>query len=230
MRLATVFSLINICTIAGCAGMALAGEASTGPYANENEYLKERSDRTTFIDYQYAVGVVRAVELQVSDQVDDKCLTNTSALSARIRAQLENAGIAVYNEPFAASLPTNPRLMLSVLGFKVGNGPCVASVTMSMEYSSDTNLGSLAYTNGLFRVLGQQVMWRNSSLFSRGGNVNEAILSQVQEWTDSLTADIAKAKRDPNVQKFLTSWPNEPPMTEREFKVMMEEELSKVRQ
>ncbi|MGR9465915.1 hypothetical protein [Rhizobium leguminosarum] len=229
MKLATVFGLITVCTIAAAAGMALAEEASTGPYANENEYLKERSDRTTFIDYQYAVGLIRAVELQVSDQVEDKCLTNASALSARIRAQLENAGIAVYNEPLATSLPVNPRLVLTILGFKVG-GACVASVSMSIEYSTDTNLGSLAYTNGFFRVLGQQVMWRNSSLFSRGGIVDDAILSQVQEWTDTLTADIAKAKRDPNVQKFLAVWPNGPTMTEREFQAMMEKEFPKVRQ
>ncbi|MBB3544108.1 hypothetical protein [Rhizobium sp. BK399] len=209
---------------------ALADETPTGPYANEGEYLKERFDRTTSIQAQYAIGLIRAVELQVSDQVDDKCFTNASAISARIRAQLENAKIAVYGEPLAASLPFSPKLVVTVLGFKIGDGPCVASAAMSVEYFSKIDLGSLAYTGGLFAVSEAHVMWRNSSLFSRGGNVNDAVLNQVQEWTDSLTADVAMAKRNPNVQKLLAVWPNDPPQTEREFQVEMEKVINKVRQ
>ncbi|RVK93384.1 hypothetical protein [Sinorhizobium meliloti] len=228
MRRTTIFSFI--CMLASqFAGVALADEAPTGPYTNEGAYLKERYDRTTSIEPQYAVGLIRAVELQVDDQVKDGCFTNVSAVSARIRAQLENAKIAVYSEPLAAPLPFSPKVVLVILGFKVGGG-CIASAALSVEYSNHIDLGSLAYTGGVFRVSGSHVIWQNSSLISRGGKVNDAILSQVQEWTDSLTADVAMAKRNENVQKLLAVWPSDAPQTAREFQAEMEKVLSKVRQ
>lgn len=228
MKNTTSFSFVCMLASVLFASTALADEAPTGPYANEGAYLKERFNRSIPIEPQYAVGLIRAVELQVDDQVKDGCFTNASAVSARIRAQLENAKIAVYSEPFATPLPFNPKLILSTLGGKLGNGACIASVAMSVEYSSENELGSLAYTSGLFKVSGAHVIWRNSSLVARGGSVNDSILSNVQEWIDSLTADVAAAKRNENVQKLFAVWPDHPPQTAREFQAEMEKVLAKV--
>lgn len=230
MKSTTAFS--SVCMLASVlfAGTAVADEAPTGPYANEGAYLQERFNRSTSIEPQYSVGLIRAVELQVDDQVTDGCFTNASAVSARIRAQLENAKISVYSEPFATPLPFNPTLNLSILGGKLGSGTCIASVAMSVEYSSDIELGSLAYTGGLFKVSGSHVIWRRRSLVGRGGNVNDSILSYVQEWIDSLTADVAMAKRNESVQKLFAVWPDHPPQTAREFQAEMEKALAKVPQ
>lgn len=230
MRPTTIFGFICVLAGAQLARPAVADEAPTGPYANESAYLKERFDRSTSIEPQYAVGLIRAVELQVDDQVTDSCFTNASAVSARIRAQLENAKISVYSEPFATPLPFNPTLNLSILGGKLGSGTCIASVAMSVEYSSDTELGSLAYTGGLFKVSGSHVMWRRKSLVGRAGNVNDSILSYVQEWIDSLTADVAMAKRNESVKKLFAVWPDHPPQTAREFQAEIEKALAKVPQ
>jgi hypothetical protein len=226
MARTTFISLFFILISIQLFGSAFAEEAPTGPYATEREYLDQRYDRTISIEPQYVVGLVRAVELEVSDQVDDKCFTNASAVSARIRAQLENAKIAVYTEPLAIPTPFSPKLIVTVLGFKVANGPCVASASMSVEYANKTYLGSLAFTGNIFRVGGTQVIWRNSTLLSRGGNVNETVLSEVQEWVDTLTADVALAKRNANVQKLLAVWSADPPQTEREFQAEMQKMLS----
>ncbi|WP_112944486.1 MULTISPECIES: hypothetical protein [unclassified Rhizobium] len=220
----SIFSLL--CLLASTS-IVLGEEMATGPYSSELEYLKDRFDRSTTISSDASVGLIRAVELVVSDQVDDKCFTNVGAVSARIRALLENAGIPVYSEPLASPLPFNPKLFVVVLGFRAGNGPCVASAEMSVEFGSETDLGSLTYTRGVYRVKGPQVMWRKHSLFSRGDNANEVLLEKVQEWTDSLTADIAAARRDPEVQKFLGVWSKEPPQTAREFQAEMDKTTNK---
>lgn len=197
--------------------LALAQPLPTGPFASEADYFDARSSKTVPISFDSALGLVRAVELQISDQVDGGCWLNAGAVRAKIRAELERSGIAVFEEPIAFRSPTSPVLELVVLGYRMSDVGCVATASLELKYSSDETLGSLTYTGSIFSVSGITVAWSNSSIFSSGGKLDDMVMADVQKWTDLLVADIARARRSPEVQQFLEVWHKELPITVREW-------------
>ena len=200
----------------------------TGPYATEQDYFKEVFASTTRISLEESVGLIRAVELEVSDQVDDGCWTNSSAVAARARAELEKAGIAVYTEPLAFNGPFSPALEITLVGFKSGgtNGLCAGYAKVNSYYFDDTELGSLSNTGGVFKVRGVVSSWSKSSLFTSGSTLNAQISEYVQESIDTLVADILSARRSEGVKALINVWNNDPPMTQKEWDEFIETTLS----
>lgn len=196
----------------------------TGPYATEQEYFNEVFASTTRISIEESVGLIRAVELDVSDQVDGGCWTNGSAVAARVRAELEKAGIAVYEEPLAFYGPFSPTLEIVVLGFKSGGstGVCAGSVKVNTYYFDDTELGSLANIGRIFGVRGVVSSWSKSALFTSGSTLNGQVSEYVQESVDTLIADILSARRSEGVKELINLWNKDPPMTLKEWDKYLE--------
>ncbi|MET4689191.1 hypothetical protein [Sinorhizobium fredii] len=201
---------------------ATAQQFETGPYANEEAYVKERYASTTYVNHGKSIGLIRAVELSISDQVAGKCWTNHDAIRARLRVELERSNIAVYVEPLAVPTAFNPVVDLTVVGFRLSNGVCAATATTSVWYRSDVQLGSLGHTGGVISIGGMHTLWTKTSIFTNGGDLNAPLMQQSQEWIDTLIADISEAKRDADVQKASELWPRRPPMTAREFNAQVE--------
>jgi hypothetical protein len=196
----------------------------TGPYATEQDYFNEVFASTTRISLEESVGLIRAVELEVSDQVDGGCWTNSSAVAARVRAELEKAGIAVYEEPLAFYGPFSPSLRIAVLGFKSGgaNGICAGYAKVEAYYIDDTELGSLANTGKVFRVRGVVSSWNTASLFTSGSTLNAQISEYVQESIDTLIADVLSARRIEGVKELIDVWDKDPPMTRKQWDEYLE--------
>lgn len=190
---------------------------STGPYATEEDYQRERFDKTVLIGFEEALGLVRAVELQVSDQVDGGCWTNAEAVKARLRVELERSGIAVFDEPLAFRTATAPVLELVVLGYRIDKQGCIATAQMQVKYPVRDYMGSLGYTGSVFAVSGISVLWGTSVIMNSGSKVDDMVLSNAQEWVDTLNADISKARRSTSAAQFLSVWNTELPMTASEW-------------
>ena len=195
----------------------------TGPYDDESAYLQERYRRSLSISEKDAIGLIRMVELVVSDQVDNGCWTNSSGTTSRLRAELERSGIPVATEPLALHSAFTPMLYLAVVGYRT-NGLCVASAEIQVIFNTRADYGSLAYTGKIIVVPGEYVSWRKQTVLSKGAELNDPLMNLVQEWVDGLTADISAAKREQTVQAARALWPNYKPLTAREFDDLVKQE------
>lgn len=202
--------------------VASAQQFETGPYVDEQAYMSELYGNTTYVEARKAVGLIRAVELTISDQVGDKCWTNPDAIKARFRAELERSNIAVYAEPLAVPSAFTPVVDLTVVGFRMANGVCAATATASVWYRSQVQLGSLGHTGGVISIGGMHTLWTHTTIITKGGDLNAPLMQQSQAWIDTLVADISEAKRDADVQTASKIWPSRTPTTEREFKAEIE--------
>ena len=120
---------VALCAITGV--HAQEGGGLNGPFPTEQSYLEEVRARSTYLDDRQAVGLVRNIELRVSDQVGDACWTSADAVQSRIRVEFERSGIPVYREPLAFRDQFSPGLNIAVVGYRIkGGGPCVANARM----------------------------------------------------------------------------------------------------
>lgn len=217
MRDFTAYFVTLLSILLSSSAAAQTAPIQTGPYATEEEYQQERFNKTVLIGFEEALGLVRAVELQISDQVDGGCWTNADAVEARLRVELERSGIAVFDEPLAFRTATAPVLELVVLGYRVERSGCVASARMELKYPVRDYMGSLGYTGKIFAVSGISVLWSTSVIMNSGGKLDEMVMSNAQEWVDTLNADISKGRRASSTSQFLDTWNAELPMTAREW-------------
>ncbi|WP_417463298.1 hypothetical protein [Kordiimonas sp.] len=189
----------------------------TGPYLDEQAYLEELSANSVDVPPESAIGLTRSIELHISDQVEGNCWTNMSSVQARMRAELERSGIAVYEEPLAFRTVFSPVLYVVVLGYRTSQGSCVASASAQLLYNGSERWGNLAATGRIFSIHGRRELWAKAIVFNSSGNLNEQALSTVQEWVDTLTADIIQARRDEVVSQMLEQWDFTKPMTQVDF-------------
>ena len=123
-----------------------------GPFASEESYLAEVRAHSTLLDDRQAVGLVRNVELRVSDQVGDGCWTSADALQSRVRVEFERSGIPVYEEKLAFRDQFSPGLEVVVVGYRIqGGGPCVANA--SIEEIASVEGVSLTLAEQIYRQL-----------------------------------------------------------------------------
>lgn len=194
-----------------------------GPFVDENAYTTALARVTSTVSGPETIGVVRSVELLVDDQIDGECWTNSSAIAARVRAELEKFGIAVYQEPLALRTVFAPLLQINGLGYRGGNGVCVASASMEVVYWGTTRLGNLGYTGRAFEFENPVLLWSANSVFSNSGRVDDQFMRQAQEWVDTLIGDIASARRSEEVKSVLNTWPSAKAMTAVEFEELLKE-------
>jgi len=202
---------------------AVGQNFDTGPYADEGAYLSALNTAKISVGGANSVGAVRAVELRISDQVDGGCWTNSSAVSARVRAELEGAGIAVYQEALAFRTLFSPLVEIRGLGYRTNTGACLASISMEMMYWGQVQLGDLSYSGAVFSVENPVLLWTASSVISNGGRLDDQFLDQAQEWVDTLVADIFKARRTEGIKAILQTWPSPTPMTQVDFEAFLKE-------
>lgn len=196
-------------------------EFATGPYADEAAYLRALNDASVTISGSDLAGVASSVELVIDDQVSDSCWTNTSAVAARVRAELEKFGVAVFQEDLAFNTSYSPLISIVGLGYRLPSNVCFASVELTVNYWVSDDLGSLAYTGVVYRQQSWGTIWSAHSIFTNGRNVDDQVLDQVQEWVDTYIADIARARRVPAVQDAYERWKSTDPMTQVEFDAMI---------
>lgn len=203
-------------------GLSLAQPFPTGPFADEGAYNTALAAVTSTVSGVDTVGVVRSIELALDDQVDGECWTNVTAVAARVRSELEQFGIAVYQERLAFRSAFAPLLQITGLGYRTSGGLCVVSASIEVFYWGNTRLGDLTYNGRSFEFENPILLWGTNSVFSSGSNVDDQMLSQAQEWVDTLIADIAKARRTDGVRSVLETWPNPKAMTVEEFNEFVE--------
>ena len=202
---------------------ALAQGLPNGPFSDESAYIAALAQVTTTVSGTDTIGVVRSVELVIDDQIDGECWTNTTAIGARVRAELEKFGIAVYQEPLALRTVFSPLLQISGLGYRTGSGVCVTSASMEVLYWGTTRIGDLGYTGRAFKLENPVLLWSATSVFSNSTRVDDQFLSQAQEWVDTLVGDIASARRSDGVRAVLETWPNVKTMTAAEFEIFLKD-------
>ncbi len=206
---------------------AAAQSASTGAYDSERAYLDTRFANTVFIARNAAVGLIRGIELNVSDQVGDGCWTDVDSVKARIRAELERSSVAVYVEPIAFVHAFYPRLEFTAVGFKLPNNVCVVSVSMKLNYPSSAELGSLTNTEKIVSVRALHEIWDRASVLTEVRSANESLMEWTQAAVDTLVADISQAKRDPDVISARAVWPDRPMQTQKEYEQELNSALQK---
>jgi hypothetical protein len=206
----------------GLTSAALAQEATaTGPYSSEEQYLEDRRTSTARIPYDAVIGLISAVELRTHDQVEDGCWTNVSAVSARVRAELERAEVPVYQEPLSSNWLLTPVLELSALGYRTPSGHCLGTISIKLRYTANYEMGSLAFTQKIYSIPLWAVMWENRYLVSGGQSLNSQFLEVAQEFADLLTADIIQARREPAIAPMRDQWRDHAPMTQSAFDEMI---------
>lgn len=205
----------------GLAGVSCGQEVVTGPYADEAEYLAEANEAAVYISAPSLAGLASSVQLAIDDQVGDRCWTNTSAIAARVRAELEKFGIAVFQEQLAFNTTAAPLISIVGLGYRLPSNVCFASVSMEVKFWSTDDLGSLAYTGRIYRQQAWATIWSAQSIFTNAQNVDQQSMDQVQEWIDTYIADISKARREPAVQDAYKRWESFEPMTQVQFDEMI---------
>lgn len=211
-KAAAVLAALGVFTYGLC-----AQEKATGPYATEADYLADVSAARVYISGVDLVGLATSVELIIDDQVDGACWTNSTAVAARIRAELEKFGIAVYQEELAFNTAAAPVLRIMGLGYRLPNDVCFASVEMTVEYWSTSDLGSLAYTSTIYSMQSWSRLWASQTIFTSVKNIDQQLIAQVQEWVDTYIADVSKARRIPAVHAAYQLWGETDPMTQKKF-------------
>lgn len=205
----------------GLATVGLGQEMVTGPYADEAAYLAAANDAAVYIGTANLVGLASSVQLVIDDQVSDRCWTNATAIAARVRAELEKYGIAVFQEQLAFNTTAAPLISIVGLGYRLPSSVCFASLSMDVRYWSTDELGSLAYTGKIYRQQAWATIWSEQSIFTNAQNVDQQSMGRVQEWIDTYIADISKARREPSVREAYKRWENFDPMTQVEFDEMI---------
>lgn len=200
--------------------LCLGGVALGQPFQTEFDYIEERLRHTVPVYPTETVGLIRAVELIIDDQVDGGCWTNLSAVRARLRAELERSNVAVFTEPLASYNVLSPQVSFSVLGYRVNANLCVGHANMRVAYRAHTELGSVTNTGTVFEFLAQAVIWERNSILS-STSLNDQLLGFSSEWVDELVGDIAASRRTANVLAFQEVWHGELPQTKAQFDEML---------
>lgn len=202
--------------------IAQAETYSTGPYKSEQDYLRAKYAKTTFVSQEEAIGLVRGVDLRVFDGIEDGCWTNMSGVSARIRVELERSSIPVYDEPLAYSTVFYPRLVLGTNGYRLPNGTCVGSAELFLIYGADSNIGNLHREGNVLNVSGSVRLWGSGFVASSPSTLNDQIMELAQQSIDTLVADVLSKRRSNSVASALDKLPANPPPTEVEFAELLE--------
>lgn len=205
---------------------ATAQETTSQPIVTEESaYFQKRRAATTTLELIDTIGLVRAIELRIDDQISDGCWTNTSAIKARLRAEFERFNVPVYDEELASYWLFDPLVTFSGLGYRLENGTCVATISLSVQRFGTQEYGSLDWMGRIFAVPGVVQSWSRRSILSgggRGSNLNSQVMEAAQEFIDTLIADIARARRNADVQTMLEQWSRVPTTTRREQEALIE--------
>jgi hypothetical protein len=192
--------------------LAPATEFSNGPFANELDYQDKRRGKTEVMSSAQAIGLMRAVELHIDDQVDDGCWGNRDAVFDRVRSALIMAGIAVHTEPMEYYDVISPQINLSLIGYRMPGGACVAHMTLDVGIVSRFEMGSLTYTDQVFNISSDASLWKSSTIFS-GQKLDELALKSAATYVDRLIDSVRIGRNDPIVQRFNEVWPAGAPLT-----------------
>ena len=192
--------------------IATAAEYATGPFTNELEYHDKRWDKTEVMSSAQAIGLVRAVELYIDDQVGDGCWGNRDAVFDRVRSALIMAGITVYTEPMETYDVLSPQVNLSLIGYRMTGGACIAHLTFDVGIVARFEMGSLTYTDKVFNISSDASLWKTSTIFS-GQTVDDLALKSAANYVDRFVDDIRTARNDDTVQLFNQVWPTNQPRT-----------------
>ncbi|MCZ8352846.1 MAG: hypothetical protein O9352_23400, partial [Rhizobium sp.] len=104
---------------------------------------------------------------------------------------------------------------------------CVVSVSMSLNYPSSVELGSLTNTDKIVSVRALHEIWDRASVLTKVSSANESLMQWTQAAIDTLVADISQAKRDPDVVNARAVWPDRPMQTQKEYEQELESVLQK---
>lgn len=192
--------------------IATAAEYATGPFTNELEYHDKRWDKTEVMSSAQAIGLVRAVELYIDDQVGDGCWGNRDAVFDRVRSALIMAGITVYTEPMETYEVLSPQVNLSLIGYRMTGGACIAHLTFDVGIVARFEMGSLTYTDKVFNISSDASLWKTSTIFS-GQTLDDLALKSAGNYVDRFIDDIRTARNDDTVQLFNQVWPTNQPRT-----------------
>jgi hypothetical protein len=192
--------------------IATAAEYATGPFTNELEYHDKRWDKTEVMSSAQAIGLVRAVELYIDDQVGDGCWGNRDAVFDRVRSALIMAGITVYTEPMETYDVLSPQVNLSLIGYRMTGGACIAHLTFDVGIVARFEMGSLTYTDKVFNISSDASLWNTSTIFS-GQTLDDLALKSAANYVDRFVDDIRTARNDDTVQLFNQVWPTNQPRT-----------------
>ncbi len=195
--------------------LAFSSPSIAAEFASETAYLNQRAQATETMSGAQALGLMRAVELVVSDQVNGSCWTNQSEVFHALRSELVMAGVTVYTEPLASYDALSPILRLSTIGYQAAGGACIGHMTLETIIRSNSELGSLTHTQKVFNIAAEARLWSVSTIFS-GKNLNATIVETARRWADRLANDIRIARNDPSVQRFNAVWPKAAPRTRAE--------------
>lgn len=162
-----------------------------------------------------ALGLVRAVHLDVQDHVSGGCWTSAQTVRQNVGSSLKQTGIAVYDEPLIYDPPFSIRLAVAGFGSRIGaDGSCAVTLTfMAFSPALVTSHQGKAPPMRLDAVLFD----RKGMLL--GTRLDERIARQFETWVTEFGADVLAGRRDPRVRAIADSRPgaSAPAVTVREL-------------
>jgi hypothetical protein len=148
-----------------------------------------------------ALGLVRAVYLEVQDRVSGGCWTGVSSIRQSVESSLRQTGITVYDEPLVYDAPFSIRLAVAAFGGRTGSGGS-CSVTLTVTAFSPAVVGSLQ-GRGPQMALDAVLFDRKGMLL--GTRLDERIAQQFETWLTEFGGDVLAGRRDPRVRAIADS-------------------------
>ena len=143
-----------------------------------------------------ALGLIKAVTLEVKDAVTGSCWTNEKHVEANTRLKLEQSGIAVEDEVTKYREPTQASINILANGSKVFGDYCVANVEVAIV-RNDWAMHDPVYIATVVRL------YDKGGVVAGQAPINDPIASMVDSFITKFVADVLKYRRSPAIQKAL---------------------------
>ncbi|HAR50674.1 MAG TPA: hypothetical protein DCS45_02200 [Roseovarius nubinhibens] len=153
-----------------------------------------------------ALGLITTVNIDVSDEVSDRCWTNASSIEAKLRLLFEQNEIKVEKDELAFLVAAARSVSVRAWGYRTGS-VCVVGATFALRHWASSNMGGI---DGLpeFSASGLVVAFSNSAVLSSKVNANQQLMEFFESNATNLVADIISARRSDVIRLFKNTYPH----------------------
>lgn len=195
MKLKSIGKGFGTAVISIMAMPALAGSSEPSPPIQSQEGGIE------FLHPEALMGITKNVYLNVIDEVDGGCWTNSGAIEQEVRNILINNDVNVYLEPLVENRLMTAEVIISAVGYRT-EGLCVGYANLSLirpfiheAYANQDGGYSYIY-------MGSSID-RERGFVASGESLNQSIRDSSQEFAYRLASDIVEGRETDAAQLYI---------------------------
>ena len=175
-------------------------------------------DYPTWMEPNASVGLATSIALNVYDQVDDNCWTNSDLIRSAAYLNFERNDIFVPDYEPAFINSGTPEGQIYALGFRNGSGVCAVYASFRVRYPTSDKLGG-ADGREEFYFSHNAVVYEKSVIVTNLNNVDQQLKDSFEGWVTDFIATGISERRNSDFQRWLQLYPptGDRPMSQAEW-------------